>query len=444
MNQRYSKYNFKNFKLLIYALLVGTLVGIAGSFFRILIDYIQSFRDYLYSYTENAGISGWVTTVLFSVVSILIALFLVKKYAPETAGSGVHEIEGAMDGIRPMRWKHVLPVKTFASLLSLGSGLALGREGPTIQIGANIGKMVNDIFKQPDIQNNPLISAGAAAGLANAFNAPFSGIIFVIEEMHDHFRFNFFSVAAIMIGSSTADFVVRVIVGSQPVIMMPVFGSPEISHIWLFFVLGLLFALAGFIYNKLLIFSLENIVDKTKFPIIGIALFAGISIAVIGISFPYIVGGGYEIISTVLSNSFSLSFLVILFFVRLILSILSYDVGVPGGIFAPLLALGVISGYAFANIIQQISPTIVTHPEIFAIAGMAGIFASTVRAPLTGLMLAIEMTSNFELILPLVITTVTASVFTTILGNKPIYATLLKRTIQIEEQNNYSTKMQKT
>ena len=102
-----------------------------------------------------------------------------------------------------MRWKRVLPIKFIASLFSLGSGLLLGREGPTIQLGGNIGKMIKDIFRQPDIENNPLVSAGAAAGLASAFNAPLAGIIFVIEEMHGHFRFNFYSVAAIMIGSST-------------------------------------------------------------------------------------------------------------------------------------------------------------------------------------------------------------------------------------------------
>ena len=109
---------------------------------------------------------------------------------------------------------------------------------------------------------------------------------------------------------------------------------------------------------------------------------------------------------------------------------LSYSVGVPGGIFAPMLTLGVILGMFFGTAMQHWFPSLISHPSIFAIAGMAGIFASTVRAPLTGLVLAVEMTSNFEMILPLIITTVTASVFTTLLGNKPIYTTLLKRTIQ--------------
>ncbi|MCK4746685.1 MAG: chloride channel protein [Bacteroidales bacterium] len=151
---------------------------------------------------------------------------------------------------------------------------------------------------------------------------------------------------------------------------------------------------------------------------------------IIGIFFPDMIGGGYDTISKVLDNSFTVYFLIILFIVRMVLSIFSYGTGVPCGIFAPMLTLGVISGMLFGSVIQSYFPELVSHPGIFAVAGMAGIFASTVRAPITGLVLAIEMTSNFELILPLIITTVTASVVKALLGNKPIYTTLLKRTVE--------------
>ena len=218
----------KNFRLLFYAFLVGLIAGAIGSVFRLTLTYIEVFRDSLYAGAGNSGLISWIWPILFAVIGINVALFLVKKFAPEASGSGVQEIEGALDGIRSMRWKRVLPIKFIASLFSLGSGLLLGREGPTIQFGGNIGKMIKDIFRQPDIENNPLVSAGAAAGLASAFNAPFAGIIFVIEEMHGHFRFNFYSVAAIMIGSSTADFVVRVLVGANPVIRLTVFSSPDL------------------------------------------------------------------------------------------------------------------------------------------------------------------------------------------------------------------------
>ncbi|VAW23477.1 Voltage-gated H(+)/2Cl(-) exchange transporter ClcA [hydrothermal vent metagenome] len=429
LDQRFNDTNTKNSRLLFYALIVGLIVGLAGSIFRIVLSYIEVFRDDLYKNASNSGFSGWIAPILFAIIGISIALFLVRKFAPETSGSGVQEIEGALDGIRPIRWKRVLPIKFFASLFSLGSGLLLGREGPTIQIGANIGKMIKDALGKSDTEDNPLISAGAAAGLASAFNAPFAGIIFIIEEMHEHFRFNFYSVAAIMIGAGTADFVVRSLVGANPIIQMVVYSSPGTSELWLFIILGLLFSVIGYLYNKLLVLSLDFFQISFKIPLIFTGIIVGLIIAIIGILFPEMIGGGYNTITEVLNHSFSLSFLLILFVIRMILSIFSYSTGVSGGIFAPLLTLGVILGMLYGGVMQHYFPDLILHPGIFAVAGMAGIFASTVRAPLTGLVLAVEMTLNFELILPLIITTITASVVTVLLGNKPIYATLLKRTI---------------
>lgn len=428
-HQRFTDEDTKNFKLLFYALLIGLIVGLVGAIFRIALSYIESLRNTLYENASNTGFYNWLWPILFAIVGVSIALFLVQKFAPEASGSGVHEIEGALDEIRPMRWKRVLPVKFIASLFSLGSGLLLGREGPTIQLGANIGKMVKDLLSPCDIESNPLISAGAAAGLSCAFNAPFAGIIFVIEEMHDHFRFNFYSVAAIMIGAGASDFVVRTLIGSTSAITMTIFSSPNVLELWLFIILGLLFSGVGYIYNKTLIISLELFEFSLKTPIIIIGVFGGLVIAIIGIFFPEMIGGGYTTITEVLDNSFSLCFLLFLFIVRMLLSIFSYSIGVPGGIFAPLLTLGVILGMMFGLVTQHYFPDLISHPGIFAVAGMAGIFASTVRAPLTGLVLAVEMTSNFELILPLIVTTVTASAFTALLGNKPIYTTLLKRTL---------------
>jgi len=432
-DQRFVDADTKNFRLIFFAFVVGLLAGAAGGVFRLTLGYIEDFRNQLFSEAGNSGLISWIWPLLFGIVGVSVALFLVKRFATETSGSGVQEIEGALDELRPLRWKRVLPIKFIASIFSLGSGMLLGREGPTIQIGANIGKMTKDIFKQHENKTNPLVSAGAAAGLASAFNAPFAGIIFVIEEMHGHFKYNFFSVAAIMVASGTADFVVRVIVGVDPVIQMTVFPSPTLSAIWLFIVLGLLFSLTGYSFNKLLIVSLDFFRDLSKITMIFSGMVAGIVIVVIGVYYPEMIGGGYNTIGKTLSHSLSLQFLIVLFVGRMILTILSYGTGVPGGIFAPMLALGVVMGMLFGSVMQHYFPGLVPHPGVFAVAGMAGIFASTVRAPLTGLVLAVEMTSNYELILPLIITTVTASVVTAQLGNEPIYTTLLKRTLANEK-----------
>jgi CIC family chloride channel protein len=436
--QRFKEENNKNFKLLFYALLIGIIVGLVGAIFRITLSYIEIFRVNLYENAGNSGFMSWLWPILFAITGISIALYLVRKFAPEASGSGVQEIEGALDGLRPMRWKKVLPIKFIASLFSLGSGLLLGREGPTIQLGANIGKMVKDTLGKSDIESNSLISTGAAAGLASAFNAPFAGIIFVIEEMHGQFKFNFYSVAAIMIGAGTADFIVRVLVNSKPVLEIMIFPSPNIFGLWIFIILGLLCSIIGYVYNKLLVISLDLFKFSFKIPIIYTGITVGLIIAVIGMFFPNLIGGGYDIITKGVGNSFTLSFLLFLFIARLLLSIFSYSTGSPGGIFLPMLTLGVIFGMLFGTSMQHYFPDLISHPGVYAIAGMAGIFSATVRAPLTGLVLAIEMTSNYELILPLIVTTVIASVFTALLGNEPIYTTLLKRTLENTKQEEYT------
>ena len=428
-DQRFTDASSKNFKLMFFAFIIGIIVGIAGSIFRLLLSYIDDFRTGLFSNVKHSGFESWLLPVLLGIAGIGISLFLVKKFAPEASGSGVQEIEGALDGIKKLRWQKILPVKFFASLFSLGTGMLLGREGPTIQIGANMGKMTEDVFKQPLDETNPLVSAGAAAGLASAFNAPLAGIIFVIEEMHGHFKHTFFSVAAIMVASGTADLIVRLLIGTDPVIKMTIFLTPDISVIWMFFILGIFFSFIGYLFNKLIILTLNLFHNFSRIFLILSIIAVAVIITVVGIINPDMIGGGYGTIRMVLDNSLSFRVLIVLFVGRLLLTVFSYGSGVPGGIFAPLLALGVIFGMLFGNVANYYFPELILQPGIFAVAGMAAIFASTVRAPLTGLVLAVEMTSNYEMILPLIITTVTASVITAQLGNEPIYTTLLKRSM---------------
>ena len=418
--------DISNYRLLFNALLVGLVTGLLSSSFRLILAHLATVRTFFQNNHIESTWIEWLWPMLFTFIGIWFSIFLVKKYAPETAGSGIQEIEGALDGLRPVRWRKVLPIKFFASIFSLSSGLLLGREGPTVQIGANLGKMVEDIFKQPVEEDNPLISAGAASGLASAFNAPFSGIIFVIEEMNGHFKFNFYSLAALMIGAGSADMVVRLLVGSGPILKTTIFTFEELSGIWLFVLLGLVLSIIGIVFNKLLIASLD-LFKKMKITYVTVALFMALIITAVGFYSEDMVGAGYSTISNVYSNSFTLKFLLVLFVVRFILSILSYGSGVPGGIFTPLITLGVILGMLFGGIAQYFFPDLVPDPAIFGVAGMAGIFASTIRAPLTGLALSVEMTANYELILPLIFTAVTASVCTTMLGNGPIYSILLKR-----------------
>lgn len=418
-----------NYKLLFFSTIVGLMVGLIGSVFRLILSYVERLRSEFFTNPDRFEHYTWIWVLLLTIIAIFLSLVLVRSFAKEAAGSGIQEIEGALDEKRPIRWKRIIPIKFLSSIFSLGSGLLLGREGPTVQIGASVGKMTKDIFKQSDEENNPLISAGSAAGLASAFNAPLSGVMFVIEEMHGHFKFNFFSVASIMLGAATADLIVRLLVGANVVINMTVFSFSKLEGLWLFVLLGIIFGLIGYVFNKLLVNTLV-FVKKINMKAITIAIILGVTVVGIGLFFPALVGTDYSIIYQIFDKNFSIKFLIFMFAIRMILSIVSYGSGVPGGIFAPMLILGIIIGMIFGEISQNFFPHLVNQPVVFAVAGMAAIFASTVKAPITGLMLSVEMTANYELILPLIITTVFASVSTSLLGNKPIYSVLLELTLK--------------
>jgi CIC family chloride channel protein len=205
--KRFLEAEKKNTPVLFWALLVGSLAGLVGAVFQIILIEITRWR---------ISLIAWGLPILLSAVMVYVALLIVRDFAPETSGSGVQEIEGALDEERPLRWKRVLPIKFLGGIFALGGGMVLGREGPTIQMGGNIGKMIGDLFKVPKDELHILVAAGAGAGLAAAFNAPLAGILFVIEEMRPKFKFTFLSFQSVMIASAMSDIVLRSLMGQGP------------------------------------------------------------------------------------------------------------------------------------------------------------------------------------------------------------------------------------
>lgn len=181
------------------------------------------------------------------------ALFLVRRYAPEAGGSGVQEIEGALDGRRPLRWRRVIPVKFVGGLLALGGGMVLGREGPTIQLGGNFGQMIAESWRLPTPVWRTLVASGAGAGLAAAFNAPLAGVLFVLEEMRPQFTYTFASVQAVVIACAAADVAVRTLTGQGAVIPIASFPSAPLASLWLFPIFGAVVGLLGIVFGRVLV-----------------------------------------------------------------------------------------------------------------------------------------------------------------------------------------------
>ncbi|MBD1576938.1 H(+)/Cl(-) exchange transporter ClcA [Vibrio sp. S11_S32] len=420
--------------ILLLSAIVGILAGFVGTFFEIAVTWVSETRTEWLKQEVGSAVPLWLTAILVSAALAFVGYYLVNRFAPEASGSGIPEIEGAMDDIRPVRWWRVIPVKFFGGLGALGSGMVLGREGPTVQMGGNIGRMVSDIFrlKDPDGQHS-LLACGAAGGLTAAFNAPLAGIMFVVEEMRPHFRYNLLSIKAVIISSVMSTLVFRSIKGQDAVITMPQYNPPELHTLWLFLVLGLMFGIFGVTFNRLVtwaqdMFALIHRNERKRYLITGTVI--GGVFGLLLIYLPELTGGGVELIPGATNGDYSISFLMILFLARIATTLICFGSGAPGGIFAPMLALGTLFGTFFGQFALYIDPSLPIEPGMFAIAGMGALFAATVRAPITGILLVIEMTNNYHLILPLIITTLGATIMAQLLGGQPIYTQLLHRTLK--------------
>ncbi|MEE9205190.1 MAG: H(+)/Cl(-) exchange transporter ClcA [Nitrospirales bacterium] len=434
IGRRFLEAEIQNIPMFFWALLVGSMAGFVGAIFRIFLVEMTLWREALVDWAQHFSILSWLLPITFSAVLVYAAILLVRKFAPEAGGSGVQEIEGALDEVRPVRWKRVLPVKFVGGLLSLGGGLVLGREGPTIQMGGNIGQMIGEWFQVSRDEVHTLVAAGAGAGLSAAFNAPLAGILFVLEEMRPQFRYNFVSVQCVLIAVAVSDIVVRMLTSQGPVVAMSDFPSPPLSSLWLFLIFGALFGLFGFVFNRLLVATLNFFAGLRGWSYVLTGLYVGAFIGFLGWLFPDTIGGGYEVISQALGSKIPIATLLILFIARYGTTVLSYGSGAPGGIFAPMMALGTLFGMWFGHVAHVWFPGLVAHPGIFAVAGMGALFSATVGAPLTGIALAIEMTGNYQEILPLILTCMVATIVAHGLGGRPIYTVLLQRTLDLAKK----------
>jgi chloride channel protein, CIC family len=429
--ERFKKLETEYRPLLVFgwAAVVGTLAGLVGAIFRILVEGSGRERTALFDHMASLGLTSVAIPIVCTSLVVAASLFLVRRFAPETSGSGVQEIEGALDDVRPLRWRRVIPVKFFAGLLSLGAGMVLGREGPTIQLGGNFGKMITDGFELPPGVQRTLVAAGAGAGLSAAFNAPLAGVLFVMEEMRPEFEYTFTSVQSVVIACAVADIVVRLLTGQGPAISIVTFNSPPLASLWLFPIFGAVFGLLGILFNRLLVRTLDFFSDLKGWSYHATGLFVGILIGFLAWVYPHSVGGGDSLIPQILRTPTPVAALLLLFMVRFGTTMISYGCGAPGGIFAPMLALGTLFGMWYGHFAHLWFPEQIGHPGIFAVAGMGALFTATVRAPVTGIALAIELTANYEQILPLLLTCAPATIVAELLGSQPIYTVLLKRTL---------------
>jgi CIC family chloride channel protein len=319
----------------------------------------------------------------------------------------------------------LLPVKMLGGMLALGSGLALGREGPTVQIGGAIGDLVARLLDATTRERLTLIAAGAGAGLAAAFNAPLSGLVFVLEEVQRDFRRGVFGAA--FIASAIATVIAQLALGQMPVFTVPHYPAPPLATLPAFAVLGVVTGLLGVAFNRGLLVTLNFFAIIQQHSALALAAAIGALVGLISWFSPQAVGSGHALAEIVLVGQVSLAMLPLWFLLRFGLTLVSYGTSAPGGIFAPLLVLGALIGLGIGHIAHWLAPLAVPEAGVFAVVGMAAYFAAIVRAPLTGIVLIMEMTGDYDQMLPLLISCFCAYAVAEWLRDLPIYEALLER-----------------
>jgi CIC family chloride channel protein len=422
--------------LVVTALLVGLGTGVGAIAFRYLIQGVGWVGfEWIPKVTASLGMSY---IVFVPALGGLIVGLLIYYFAREAKGHGVPEVMEAValrgGRIRPI----VAIIKSLASSLSIGSGGSVGREGPIVQIGSALGSTIGQLFHFSDDRIRNLVACGAAGGIAATFNAPIAGVIFALEIILGEISVHHLS--TVVISAVSASVVGQAVFGDAPAFILPI--NYQINSVWefgLYPILGILAALIGVLFVRFLYWS-EDLFDRWQGvpewfkPAVGGALLGALALAYPSITRitwegqPQIFNVGYEVINNALSNQFMLGAVFGLLILKLLATSLTLGSGGSGGIFAPSLFMGAMLGSAFGIVVHTLLPEITAQPGAYTLVGMAAVFAAAAHAPITAILILFELTGDYRIILPLMLTVVIATILARrLLKGESIYTLKLTR-----------------
>jgi len=404
------------------ALVAGALAGLVGAIFRLFLEQADRLRDALIGWAHGREVLGFLFVSALCAAATALAAWLVRRFSPHAAGSGIPHVEAVVRGELPPAPFRLIPVKFFGGLLAIGAGLALGREGPTVQMGASLAHLLGRIFRRSWPDCRVLVAAGAGAGLGTAFNAPIAGAVFVLEELVQRFERRI-AIAALG-ASATAIGVARMLVGDAPDFHVDWLGYADAGTRPVYFAFGAFAGLLAIAYNRVLLATRAATHRLSWAPVELRAGLVGAAVGILGWFAPDLIGGGDAITQSVLAGGVSLVAVPAAFLVRFALGAVSYAAGTPGGLFAPMLVLGAQFGFLSGRLCRSVLPHLDIQPEAFAVVGMAAFFTGVVRAPITGIVLTTEMTASVTMLLPMLCACAVAMLVPTLLRDPPIYESL--------------------
>lgn len=426
-------------KLVLEGAIVGLITGFVVVFFRL---GIEGLTGYVSKFYKILKAKLWLLP-LWIIFLIIIGYLLGKivKRDPMTGGSGIPQVEGVLLRKLDMKWYRVILGKFFGGIMGIGLGLSLGREGPSVQLGAAVGQGISKMLKKIKIEEKYLITSGASAGLAAAFNAPLAGTIFALEEVHKNFS------PLILISAFSAalssDFIASEFLGFKPVFDFKHISPIPLKYYIYIMIFGLIMGITGVIFNTVLLRS-TNLYSKQKwipkefnvaFPLLISIMF--------GFFLPQVLGGGNNLIMLLTNVHFSIAFILILLVLKFLFTMVCYGSGAPGGIFLPLLTIGAIIGCAYGNLIVNVLGINTSYVNNFIILGMTGYFTAVVKSPITGIILITEMTGSFNNFLSLSIVSIIAYLTSDVMGSHPIYESLLEKFL-VNNSTNKKVKIEDT
>lgn len=404
-------------------ILVGLVAGLVVLAYRICLEYAGTWLAAVLAYArENPWrMAGWFLClgILAFVVGKLV------KWEPMISGSGIPQLEGEMTGkLNPCWWK-VLIAKFAGGFLSLLGGLSLGREGPSIQLGAMVGKGISRTLKRSKTEEKFLLTCGASAGLAAAFHAPLAGVMFSLEEVHKNFSVSV--LLSVMASALTADYLCTRIMGVDTVFQFQIILQLPTGYYWMLLLLGIILGFCGAFYNWFTL-KVQSVYNRVK-PLgtVGRLLVPFMLAGVLGFTAPDLLGSGHDLIERITGQTMLLGTILLILVLKFLFSAVSFGSGAPGGIFFPLLVLGGFIGGAFGTVLVDYFGLSHMYVNNFVLLAMAGFFTAIVRAPLTGIILIFEMTGSVNQMLSLSVVSIVAYIVATLLGSKPIYESLLSR-----------------
>lgn len=421
-------YNLK-YRLIFDGIFVGILSSIVCIAYRFLLKNAEAIIFAIAAFVKTNPLFIIALFLFLMILAFLISNAI--RYEPYIAGSGIPQIEAEIINQIDETWWRVILLKIAAGTLCILGGLSLGREGPSIQLGGMCGKGFAKHMKRIRVEQRYLITCGASAGLAAAFNAPLAGIMFALEELHKNFSTSV--LVSVTTSAIIADFISQAVFGLQPAINISLASSLPLHYYLLVIILGVVCGVCACIYNKLIL-KTQDIYKKIPFLKKHHFIYIAMLFSFFAILFlPEIMGGGHHLIA-LLSDHLSLSMLLILLIAKFLFSIISFGSGAPGGIFFPILVLGSFVGAIFANVNTMMFGMDSMYAANFIILAMAGLLTGIVRAPITGIVLIAEMTGSLRHLSALALVSICAYVVAHYLKSKPIYESLLSRLLANEQK----------